>query len=217
MKKLFLLLIILLLPASALAEIVGYAGDDLCIRKYIAENGDELYYTSWAEADFVKYEDVNFDGIDDIVALTRMGAQNSGYVFFVKTDSGYLPATEIIWNYVLDSERGLVLSHAVNGYAGALNDMELYRWDGGELKLIRTASSYERAETVFEDGKYTVSTYLDEVRIIVTDAQHPPEEPEDGEYANILMDETVRVSDDDAILAALNRERQILLEGANVQ
>ncbi|MDD2647839.1 MAG: hypothetical protein PHI27_08645 [Eubacteriales bacterium] len=213
MKKLVLLALLLMLPASALAETVGYAGDDLYIKSYTAENGETLYYTGGIETDFVKSEDVNFDGVSDIVAMTRMGASNCAYVFFIKTENGYLHASETVWNYELDKERGLVVSHTSDGYAGVLHETKLYRWQGGELELIRAAYSKERASVSLDGEKITETTYLRDIDISVIDYEHPLSETNDGEYMNEIFSENVSLEDESGYLDAYNRERAALYEG----
>ena len=71
-----LLLILLLLPAAAPAEVVGREGmyGERYIHRIEAPNGQALYYLSKEEEAFVTYRDVNFDGTEDIVVpLLCMG------------------------------------------------------------------------------------------------------------------------------------------------
>ena len=87
MKKMiaFVLCAALLLAAclSAQAEIVGQTGDGTFIHRHIAPNGQELYFVSLERDPRVLMEDVNFDGIDDVVVYTAVGASNFFTEFFV--------------------------------------------------------------------------------------------------------------------------------------
>lgn len=72
-----LLLVLLLLPAAAPAEVVGRDGmyGDRYIHRIEAPNGQALYYLSKEEEAFVTCRDVNFDGMEDIVVISAQGCQ----------------------------------------------------------------------------------------------------------------------------------------------
>ena len=83
-----------LLPAAALAEVVGREGmyGDRYIHRIEAPNGQSLYYLSNEEEAFVTYRDVNFDGMEDIVVISSQGASNTWFLFFVWDGENYVRA-----------------------------------------------------------------------------------------------------------------------------
>ena len=87
------LLLALLLCLPAAAEIVGTTPQDEYIHRYVAPNGQEIYYVShedeWAT---VQQQDVNFDGHDDLVFLITQGASNGFFEFYVWDDGQYVLA-----------------------------------------------------------------------------------------------------------------------------
>src|SRR5699024_9158442 len=89
-----LLLVLLLLPAAAPAEVVGREGmyGDEYIHRIEAPNGQALYYLSKEEEAFVTYRDVNFDGMEDIVVISSQGASNTWFLFFVWDGENYVRA-----------------------------------------------------------------------------------------------------------------------------
>lgn len=130
---------------------------DRAIYRYTAPNGQELYFVADAmEEPVVQMEDVNFDGTDDAVITTRMGASNAYYEFYVWDGQQYIFATPAdlaesgLANYGLDAEKGYVFSHANNGMAGLECEVGVYRWEGLELKPVRVL----RAETKSEWQNY---------------------------------------------------------------
>ena len=64
-----------LLPLTASCEamrlpviqIVGHTGDGEYIHAYMADNGQTVYFTAPDENPSVTLEDVNFDGIPDLI------------------------------------------------------------------------------------------------------------------------------------------------------
>ncbi|NLD83370.1 MAG: hypothetical protein GX637_04320 [Clostridiales bacterium] len=199
MKRLYRMLCLILclmfalsLPASA--EIVGRTQDEY-IHRLSAPNGQEVYFTSTMEEPFIEYQDVNFDGEEDLAVVTALGASNAYYEFFVMTEGQYVPADHpyALINYTLD-DRGYVLSWGSNGMAGALFEAHLYRWDGTEMIPVRTLVSREVEETDWQEDHYTVTTYLDRFHVTLTEAEY-----EEG----VLLDESVLwetefADDDDA-------------------
>lgn len=135
--------------ASGNVEKLTVAADQ-AIYRYTTSNGQELYFVADAmEEPVVQMEDVNFDGTDDVVITTRMGASNAYDDFYVWDGQQYVYATPDglsgsgLANYSLDAEKGYVLSHANNGLAGLECEVGIYRWEGLELKPVRVL----RAET----------------------------------------------------------------------
>ena len=142
------LLLSLLLPVLTIAEDLPMleelmTEDGAYMRRYTAPDGQEILYTSLSEYEYVYAEDVNFDGVDDLAALTMQGAANSGYTFFVSTENGYqlVMTDDMMYNYQLLPEYGAVMTSLNEGWAGSLCRMALYMWNGYELSLVRTAVS----------------------------------------------------------------------------
>ncbi len=86
------------------------------IYRYTAPDGQEIYLVADERQEPVLHrEDVNFDGVEDVVALTRLGASNAFYDFFVWDGRQYVYATPPgqeagLANYSLDADKGYVLS-----------------------------------------------------------------------------------------------------------
>lgn len=172
-----LLLVLLLLPAAAPAEVVGREGmyGDEYIHRIEAPNGQALYYLSREEEAFVTYRDVNFDGVEDIVVISVQGASNTWFLFFVWDGENYVRAG---WdagddtglpNYELLAEDGLVLASCNDGWAGGLHHRWLYRWEGTDLRLVRSAVSEEYQEMVVDGqtGAVVTTTYNDRMSVYV--------------------------------------------------
>lgn len=172
-----LLLVLLLLPAAALAEVVGREGmyGDEYIHRIEAPNGQALYYLSKEEEAFVTYRDVNFDGMEDIVVISSQGASNTWFLFFVWDGENYVRAG---WdagddtglpNYELLAGEGLVLASCNDGWAGGLHHRWLYRWEGTDLRLVRSAVSEEYQEMAVDGqtGAVVTTTYNDRMSVCV--------------------------------------------------
>ncbi len=151
----------------------SYNGD--FIYSWIAPNGQTLYFTA-LEDPMIKFEDVNFDGCEDVVIFISMGASNFFTEFFVWDDGQYVyarhPGLEYgICNYYLYPEYGIVHSDAQNGSAGAEHEDVLLRWEGNELRVIRRAVSENARETTWfaDGGGYTVHTDFQNLHVQVTD------------------------------------------------
>ena len=173
MKRMCLILCLLsalCLPVSA--EIMGRT-QDVYIHRCVAPNGQEVYFTSDMEEPIMEYEDVNFDGQDDLVVITALGVSNAFYEFFVLEDGRYVPAEHPypLINYTLD-DRGYVLSWGSNGMAGALFEAYLYRWEGREMIPVRALVSQEVEETDWLEDRYVVTTYMDRFRVTLTESQY---------------------------------------------
>lgn len=137
-----------MLPACAGAQVVGQIPNGDCIHRVETADGQALYYVAGeGTEEEMTEEDVNFDGVPDLVVLLGQGVSNTRQMFFVRTESGYVPVMQQgedangVWNYSLDTERQLVVSDANNGLAGALRDKVLYRWEGTVLVPVRRAVS----------------------------------------------------------------------------
>lgn len=172
-----LLLVLLLLPAAAPAEVVGREGmyGDEYIHRIEAPNGQALYYLSKEEEAFVSYRDVNFDGMEDIVVISSQGASNTWFLFFVWDGENYVRAG---WdagddtglpNYELLAGDGLVLASCNDGWAGGLHHRWLYRWEGTDLRLVRSAVSEEYQEMAVDGqtGAVVTTTYNDRMSVRV--------------------------------------------------
>lgn len=172
-----LLLVLLLLPAAAPAEVVGREGmyGDEYIHRIEAPNGQALYYLSKEEEAFVTYRDVNFDGMEDIVVISVQGASNTWFLFFVWDGENYVRAG---WdagddtglpNYELLAGDGLVLASCNDGWAGGLHHRWLYRWEGTDLRLVRSAVSEEYQEMAVDGqtGAVVTTTYNDRMSVCV--------------------------------------------------
>lgn len=150
-----------------------YNGD--FIYSWPAPNGQTLYFAA-LEDPAIKFEDVNFDGHDDVIVYIIRGASNFFTEFFVWDDGHYVYAPHPgldygICNYQLYPEYGIVHSGANNGYAGALHEDVLMRWEGNELRVIRRAVSEHETETADlpEQEGYVATTYLQRLRVRVWD------------------------------------------------
>jgi len=152
---------------------MSYNGDS--IYSWLAPNEQTLYFTA-LEDPLIKFEDVNFDGHEDVVIFISRGASNFFTEFFVWDDGQYVyakhPGLEHgICNYHLYPEYGIVHSDAQNGSAGAEHEDVLLRWEGTDLQVIRRAVSENATEmTWFSDGGgYTMHTDLQNLHVRVWD------------------------------------------------
>ncbi len=139
------------------------------IYRYTAPDGQEIYLVADERQEPVLHrEDVNFDGVEDVVALTRLGASNAFYDFYVWDGQQYVYATPDglsgsgLANYSLDAEKGYVLSHANNGLAGLECEVGIYRWEGLELKPVRVLKAETRSQWQDSpDGSYSFAIVYD--------------------------------------------------------
>ena len=200
------LLTLLLLASSANAEIVGRAGDDY-IHQWIAPGGQPLYFVSPEEEPYVRMEDVNFDGVEDVVVTTVRGASNLFEEFFVWDGERYVPVTHAgadrLANYTLYPELGLVETYLQEGWAGALHTRKLWRWRGTDLECVRTAYGSEVNTMTVEDDFATVVTDKTRVRMRVWDDLNDA----------ALMELIVPLGDMDAMLAADREEIRVFWDG----
>ncbi len=159
---------------ESVPEMVGNAPEDEFIFRYVAPNGQEIYFVARENPPYVKMEDVNFDGVDDLVITTIIGATNFYTEFFVWDGDKYVMASHTgaqygLCNYTLYKESGLVLSSQNNGMAGALFERHLFRWEGTNLTLVRSAVSEEYSTVTFDADRFTTVTDQSRVRIVLRD------------------------------------------------
>lgn len=152
---------------------VSYNGD--YIYSWPAPNGQMLYFTA-LEDPLIKFEDVNFDGYEDVVIFISRGASNFFTEFYVWDDGGYVYARHPglahgICNYHLYPEYGIVHSDAQNGSAGAEHEDVLLRWEGNDLQVIRRSVSENATEMTWlsDGGGYTTHTDLQNLHVRVWD------------------------------------------------
>lgn len=195
MKKgcMILLLLCLLLPARA--EIVGKTSAGEYIHTYVTEQGRRIYFTALEEEPYIQRADVNFDGAEDIAVVVSLGASNYYSEFFVWDGEKYVQAAHEgmdygLCNYQLYPEKGLVLSQANNGFAGALHEMCLFRWEGTELKLIRRAVAEQESEYIWYDDGYALRSCDNRLRVTVRAYN-----AQTGEW-EMSMDECVSLQDE---------------------
>ncbi|MBQ4579435.1 MAG: hypothetical protein IJA83_02130 [Clostridia bacterium] len=183
MKRLLILMVALLLcapmvNAEAFPEttVLGQTADFYYIHQYIASNGQSIYFTAWEDTVYIAFQDVNYDGVEDIVVDSVTGANNLFSEFFVYdaqigeyvraiTDS----TEERLCNFQLIPEYGLVATQTNMGNAGLLHVWNLYRWEGTNLKLIRSAVSDDWMEDSFEGSTYTQVIHGDMLHVVVRD------------------------------------------------
>ena len=158
------------------------------IHEYIAPNGKPIYFTAELREPDITLEDVNFDGWDDIAVMTISGATNAFYEFFVyepDTDEYvrvFHAGEEALANYRLIPALGLVETYGKSGYAGMLHEICLYRWEGNELKLVRSALSEELEVTEYTQSTFVTTMYTDILHLTVRDAT--------GGEGTILLDKS---------------------------
>ena len=152
---------------------VGETPDGKIIYSCELHNGQTIYFVSDLEWPSFSQEDVNFDGQLDIVVVTARGATNQLCEFFVRSGDRYVmaqhPAIDHgLANHILYPSSGYVLSSMNNGYAGALYEECLFRWEGTELRLVRRATAECLREyrtegmalvTVLHDRKVELTVY----------------------------------------------------------
>ena len=135
------------------------------IYRYTAPDGQEIYLVADERQEPVLHrEDVNFDGVEDVVALTRLGASNAFYDFFVWDGRQYVYATPPgqeagLANYGLDADRGYVWTQANNGMAGLECEYGVYRWqdspDGSySFSIVYDNRILRATVTDYPDGVY---------------------------------------------------------------
>lgn len=178
MKKLLAFLIVLLLltcPAFAddtpsPFDIAGLSGTDFIVS-YAADNGQVLYFTSMYHHPAELPQDINFDGIDDLVFLTATGAGNTYYTFFVNLNGKYERVflmgheNDAACNFQLYPDQQLLSVSVSHGAAGALCEKVLFRWAGTNLLPVRRMVSEEYTETTHDEQTTTTVTHHDQVHV----------------------------------------------------
>ncbi|MBQ8201226.1 MAG: SH3 domain-containing protein, partial [Clostridia bacterium] len=178
-------------------EILGTTPDGDYIHRCIPGDGaPPVYFTAIEKNPHIRREDVNFDGYDDLVIHTALGASNFFAEFFVYDEEqrAYVRAEHAgidtgICNYTLFPEQGLVYANVNNGYAGALHENYLFRWEGNNLRLIRRAVSAEWTEYSYAGPEWTMVTHGDVLQITVTDY------PEQQEGGTVLWEHMISLED----------------------
>lgn len=178
-KLLFALFLSLMLCPFASAEIVGSTPQSEYIHRYIAPNGQEIYYVSredeWAT---IQQKDVNFDGHDDLVLLITLGASNGFFEFYVWNNGQYVLAgrnalhDDGLPNFELHPDLGLVSTYHQVGWAGLLNEQHIFHWEGNDLQLVRYAISENHKTAVFEDDVFVTIENNDLVHVRVFECRY---------------------------------------------
>ncbi len=195
MKKLICMLCVLLMISPACAEAPSVSVAIEAVGSQYSTEGEkctldritvtdsatgkvvqELYaFVSYLpnENGLLKLDDVNFDGHPDLTLLTIMGASNECRQFFLWDEArGQFStnSTPAVWNYSLLPEKELVLSRANNGWAGLLHESRVYRWEMGELILLRSVVWDTYIENTFagEGGTWTSTQFGDNSRVVET-------------------------------------------------
>lgn len=137
-------------------------------------NGQVLYFVSQTKDPAVYWDDVNFDGRDDLVVTTATGTSNQFFAFFVFNGAGYTPVQvsameHDLSNYQLIPKQKMVVSYSNNGSAGACHEYILFRWEGAGLKVARRAVSDVLVDRYRQDGLSITATNDKMFKITVTD------------------------------------------------
>lgn len=178
-----------MLPSASEPMKVGWAQNGYSIFRWYAPNGQEILFAALENDPWVCFEDVNFDGHSDVVITTVRGASNFFVEFYVWQDGQYVYAHqagfyESLCNYALYPELGLVYSGANNGSAGALHEDKLFRWNGTQLQLVRSAVSEDYVEMVDTPEGFSMVYDLERIHVRVWDYSM-------DEYGGTLVYETV--------------------------
>ena len=178
MKRFMLCLLVFLLalPPSMAEDnmeslrVVGVSGDEF-IWRFQEDNGQIIYFTSREADPFIQYQDINFDGIDDLVFLTATGAGNTYYTFFVNLNGKYERVflmgheNDAACNFQLHPDQQLLSVSVHHGAAGALCEKVLFRWAGTNLLPVRRMVSEEYTETTHDEQTTTTVTHHDQVHV----------------------------------------------------
>ena len=162
-------------PGVLTTQVVGKTSDGDYIHQLAAPNGQLLYFSAMEEEPPVVIRDVNFDGVSDIEVFVAMGASNFYSEFFVYDaySDVYVrvehASDDGLSNVELYPEYGLVATYGNAGNAGLLHVWNLYRWEGNDLHLIRSAVSDEWTEDIFEGSTYTQIIHGDMLHVVVRD------------------------------------------------
>ena len=154
--------------------VLGRTSDGDYIHVYAAPNGQYLCFDALLENPSVYAKDVNFDGVDDLVVITAMGTSNVWSELFVYDGTRYSWVEHIgfddgLSNITLHPEQGIIATYANNGSAGAEHESCLFRWENGELKLIRRAVGEVYAETQYTGDRVIRTEYRNKFQFAVYD------------------------------------------------
>ncbi|MBQ2953867.1 MAG: hypothetical protein IJE07_09985 [Clostridia bacterium] len=207
------LLAMLMASAAAETTVLGQTADFFYIHQYTAPNGQDIWFTAMEDDVYIELRDVNFDGIEDIVVDTVMGANNFFSELFVYDTTGgaYVrvitdSSEERLCNVSLHPEWGIVSTHWNGGYAGLLHVTNLYRWDGLTLKLIRSAVSDEWTEERYEGQTFTTIIHGDILHMTVRDHTL-------GSYDECIVWEVIMPKDDIDLEQLFEQETEALWQG----
>ena len=203
------------LALPACADVVGRTGElEEEIHRILAPNGQELYYVGWDE--FMKEEEVNFDGQDDLVVVTNTGAVNFAALFFLWNGENYVPVQMgqgdgSLYNYSLMPEQGLVISDRNDGNGGLNGETILFRWAGEALVPVRYAVNGEHTEDCFQEDRFVTVTEWDRTDCAVYEVRMNPEEGR--EDVLIWQKEVPAEATPEEIERILEEEQAVLWEG----
>lgn len=193
--------------------VLGATADWWYIHEYIAPNGQRICFTGMEDQADVYFEDVNFDGIEDIVAVSVRGANNFFSEYFVyDPDAGeYVRAVtdsdeERLCNVQLHPESGLVVTYTNAGSAGLTHVWNIYRWEGTNLTLLRSAVSDEWVEDISEGQTYTQIIHGDTLHVTVRDHTL-------GSYDDCIVWEVILPKDDIDFESLYKQELEALWQG----
>lgn len=197
-------------PANTV--VLGWTAEGEYIHQYAAPNGQKICFTACENPVYIIFQDVNFDGIDDIVVHAAAGASNFFSEFFVYSSAAHEyvrvmnnSGEERLCNYQLYPEYGLVGTQSNNGSAGLLHVWNLYRWEGNELRLIRSAVSDEWSESIVEGQTYTSIIHGDTLHVTVSDYTG-------GDDASVLW-EIIIPKEEAEYRDIFNEEMEVLWQG----
>ncbi len=215
-KLLFALFLSLMLCPFASAEIVGSTPQSEYIHRYVAPNGQEIYYVSredeWAT---IQQKDVNFDGHDDLVLLITQGASNGFFEFYVWDDGQYVLAgrnalhEDGLPNFTLYPEQGLIGTYHQIGWAGLLHEEHLFRWNGNDLELVRYAISQSHQTAVYEEDVFVTIENYDLVHVRVLECRYGEDERTD----EVIFERIASRKEGFDEQALLEEERAVLWNG----
>lgn len=201
----------MVLLCAMLAASVAQAADVVCVEqnalgseqaysimRATMDNGQVIHYLSRESEPRYRMEDVNFDGHEDFVPTTTIGASNFYSVFYVYSpqtgqyepidtgDAGFC-------NHTLLPDKGLVVSSENDGYL--YRDIKIYQWQSGALTLLRRGIVKGLSTVEFDDVGMTERWDFGRSEMLVYDyttgvengeciyqAAHPQEAPQYEEH-----------------------------------
>lgn len=192
-------------PLNINVRAVGYAANgDGIFQIFTPDTNQALFFTSAVDKPAVYQQDVDFDGIKDLIVSTASGASNEYVAFFVRRGYEYVPV-EVpglgyeLCNYQLYPQRRLVVSEANNGAAGAFHETVIFCWDGTKLMPLRSAVGEMAVDDYDQNGLLISAANPQLVRLTVR------EYPDGFGEGNIIYEKTV-------LLAAMQTELMLQLD-----